>query len=87
MLDGKDITPLLRSADAPSPHQVLHWESGRQSAVRKGPWKLHGVQESFALYNIDQDPGESQDLSAENPHVVAELKQSLAEWRKTRATQ
>lgn len=43
--DGKDLTAVLKSADAPSPHKVFHWEFGggkanRQWAVRKGDWKL-----------------------------------------------
>ena len=38
---------MLNSPDAPSPHEVFHWESGggknnRQWAVRKGDWKLIG---------------------------------------------
>lgn len=45
--DGKDISAVLTSANAPSPHKVFHWESGggknnRQWAVRKGDWKLIG---------------------------------------------
>ena len=45
--DGKDISDVLDSSNAPSPHQVFHWESGggrtkRQWAVRKGDWKLIG---------------------------------------------
>jgi arylsulfatase A len=45
--DGKDLTAMLNSPDAPSPHEVFHWESGggknnRQWAVRKGDWKLIG---------------------------------------------
>jgi arylsulfatase A-like enzyme len=47
-IDGKSLVPVIRSADAPSPHRVLHWQSGRgiggkpQWAVRRGPWKLIG---------------------------------------------
>ncbi|MEO1978939.1 MAG: sulfatase-like hydrolase/transferase, partial [Fuerstiella sp.] len=45
--DGKDISDVLQSANAQSPHKVFHWESGggkknRQWAVRKGDWKLIG---------------------------------------------
>jgi len=45
--DGKDISAVLQSSDAKSPHNVFHWESGggkknRQWAVRKGDWKLIG---------------------------------------------
>jgi arylsulfatase A-like enzyme len=45
-IDGKDILPVLRSATAPSPHKVLHWQwpiwgsDKQQWAVREGDWKL-----------------------------------------------
>ncbi|MCA9065225.1 MAG: sulfatase-like hydrolase/transferase [Planctomycetaceae bacterium] len=43
--DGENLTPVLQSANAPTPHQVFHWQSGGsanrpQWAIRKGPWKL-----------------------------------------------
>jgi arylsulfatase A-like enzyme len=46
-LDGKSIVSVINSADAQSPHDVFHWQSGGgkqnpQWAVRKGPWKLIG---------------------------------------------
>ncbi|MCA9049791.1 MAG: sulfatase-like hydrolase/transferase [Planctomycetaceae bacterium] len=45
--DGKDISAVLQSSTAPSPHVVFHWQSGGsrnrpQWAVRKGDWKLIG---------------------------------------------
>lgn len=45
-LDGLSLTPVLKLADAPSPHKVLHWQVGNgpnaQWAVRHGDWKLIG---------------------------------------------
>ena len=46
-IDGHDITPVIRSADAESPHAQFHWQSGGgrggpQWAVREGNWKLIG---------------------------------------------
>lgn len=46
-LDGASLVPVLRSADAPSPHESLHWMVGSdpqraQWAVRRGGWKLIG---------------------------------------------
>ncbi len=43
--DGQDLTAVLNSGAATTPHAVFHWESGggknnRQWAVRKGDWKL-----------------------------------------------
>ena len=57
--------------------------NGRQ-AVRKGPWKLvHMAIRSDApyleLYNLDEDPGETHDLSASMPEKVQELKALMDE--------
>ncbi|WLD11013.1 sulfatase-like hydrolase/transferase [Planctellipticum variicoloris] len=45
-IDGLSLTPVLKSADAPSPHKTLHWQVGNgpnaQWAVRHGDWKLIG---------------------------------------------
>ncbi len=37
--DGLDVLPMLADA-APSPHGDLYWEMGRQTAIRRGRWKL-----------------------------------------------
>jgi len=47
-LDGQSLMPLITNPQAPSAHQVLHWQFGSyddtkaQWAVRKGDWKLIG---------------------------------------------
>lgn len=45
-IDGLSLTPVLKSADAPSPHKTLHWQVGNgpnaQWSVRHGDWKLIG---------------------------------------------
>ena len=45
-IDGKSLVPVIRSAEAPTPHEVLHWQVGTgktaQWAVRQGEWKLIG---------------------------------------------
>ena len=45
-IDGQSLVPVLKSADAPSPHNVLHWQVGLGKdptwAVREGDWKLIG---------------------------------------------
>src|SRR5213082_1763861 len=38
-LDGRDVLPVLADG-APSPHRDLFWEMGRQTAIRRGNWKL-----------------------------------------------
>ena len=36
-LNGRSLVPVLQSANAPSPHDVLQWRLGDQWAVRQGP--------------------------------------------------
>jgi len=45
--DGRDMTDVVKSSGAKSPHDVFHWQSGGgkndpQWAVRSGDWKLIG---------------------------------------------
>ncbi len=51
------------------------------SSGRRGPFKL--VHESktnhAALYNLDSDPTEQRDISAEQPEIAAQLTQALME--------
>ncbi|HWI57052.1 MAG TPA: sulfatase-like hydrolase/transferase, partial [Bacillota bacterium] len=86
-LNGRSLVPVLRSADAPSPHDVLHWRLGDQWAVRQGPWKLlhnpndqadahklaPGDKEWF-LVNVEADPGEQTNLAARHPEMLERLR-------------
>jgi len=52
--------------------------------VRKGDWKLHQYFEdgAFELYNLSEDIGEKNDLSASETEKLQELKKVLEDWRK-----
>jgi arylsulfatase A len=86
-LNGASLAPVIRSASAPSPHQVLQWRLGNQWAVRDGPWKLlHNpndgadpnklkpADKEWFLANIEQDPGEQTNLARQFPEKVEELR-------------
>lgn len=53
------------------------------SAMRQGKWKLHEYFEDGALelYDLENDPGERNNLADELPEKVAELHQVLRKWR------
>ncbi len=87
-LNGRSLVPVLRSASAPSPHDALHWKVGQQWAVRQGDWKLlHDpidpaspnkpelFEQHWFLANIAKDPGERSNVAAQNPDIVARLRQ------------
>jgi arylsulfatase/arylsulfatase A len=78
---------------APSPHEDFLYfgfyasdaeeqEAPIPCAIRQGPWKLHvrsGPRELDPplLFHLDDDPGESRDLAADQPEVVARLRARL----------
>lgn len=94
--DGHDISPVIRSATATSPHDVFHWQSGRgpsgpQWAVRRGDWKLiANPRETMAgaaplkvrrfLVNLAQSLSEQDNLADQYPETVQELEQLHEEW-------
>ena len=91
-IDGKSIVPVIESASAPSPHEVLHWETGKHWAVRQGDWKLvHNgpattrdgrkiPQVKDFLSNLADDVTETKNLAEAHPDIVQRLTQLHEEW-------
>ena len=91
-IDGKSIVGIIESQDAPSPHDVLHWETGKHWAVREGDWKLvHNgpaterdgrkiPQVENFLSNLAEDVTETKNLADEHPDVVKRLTRLHQEW-------
>ncbi len=94
ILDGKDITPLLKEIEgATTPHEAFFYRRGLDLyAIRSGPWKLFvrdnqaplpGQRkseriEAGTLYHLERDIGETTNVAADHPDVVDRL-QKLAE--------
>ncbi|MDA7921035.1 sulfatase-like hydrolase/transferase [Verrucomicrobiales bacterium] len=81
-LDGKNMLPAL-TGETGKLHDHLFWSSGGQKgtwAVRSDQWKLTGVKGESWLYDLESDVGETTDLAAENPKIVAELKSAFDNW-------
>lgn len=62
--------------------KVFGWELHSRIGIRKGDWKLIKIPGRFGnggweLYNIENDPGEFNDLSQQNEQKLAEL---IIEW-------
>ena len=79
-LDGIDITSALKGEALDKPHEFLYWDYGHcrrfyDQAVRSGDWKsirLGKEKGRVQLYDLATDPGETQDVAADHPEVVAE---------------
>jgi arylsulfatase A-like enzyme len=88
-LDGVDVLPMAADG-APSPHADVYWEMGRQTAVRRGNWKLvlngqlvEGAppRDDVFLADVDADLGERVNLQERYPELVAELRSAAQRWR------
>ncbi len=92
-LDGTDLSDLLSTADSEISRPYLVWDTGHETAVRQGDWKLrtartddHAKHEMVELelgeflYNLADDPGEKSNLASRHPEIVRQLKQVYQEW-------
>ncbi len=84
--DGTSFAPTLFGKPSnQAKAEFLYWEFpgyGGQQAVRRGDWKAvrqgllrtkHPDAIQTELYNLADDPGEKQNVAAEQPQIVAEL--------------
>lgn len=84
--DGVCMAPtLLGVPRKQKQHEHLYWEfheRGFAQAVRMGPWKAvrlpGGVLE---LYDLQADPGETTNVAANQPKIMARIRQCLADAR------
>ena len=92
-LDGVNLMPFLTGDKKGSPHDALYWRFGKQMAIRAGDFKLvrydtnadtqSGKREPVSeakLYNLQDDIGETKDLSAAMPDKVKELQKQWDQW-------
>jgi len=90
-LDGKNLWPLITSGKV-EPREDIFFAQGSGGKVRLSvhhrEWKLvretpaSGGEGNNYLFHIEEDPAESNDLSAKNPRLVADLVRKIEDWRK-----
>lgn len=76
-LSNPDSVDLIHQKD-----DTVGWELFGHGALRKGDWKITFLAKPYGdeiwhLYNIKNDPGETKDLSEENPEKYQEL---IKDW-------
>jgi len=93
-IDGMDLSPILTGTNDLLAHDTLVWDTGHETAVRFGKWKLrtasskdHADYEMTELelgeflYNLEKDPGEKNNLAEEYPDTLDMLKEIHRTWK------
>lgn len=80
-LDGQSLLPLIdeREFERSLPLGFLH---GDAAAWHEGRWKIHrgSAEEPFALYDLEDDPAEANDLALEQAKRVEAMAARLQAW-------
>ena len=82
--DGISIVPTLLGEVQEQIHPYLYWDYGHareryDQAVRMGKWKgiRLGAGSDMALYNLEEDIGEENDLASVYPEIVRRLEEDM----------
>ena len=94
-LDGRDITPLLTAAGSVERDVFCYYRGTRLFAARRGQWKAHFITQAAygapkpetheppLLFDLEADPGESFNVAADHPDVIAQITAAVARHRAT----
>jgi uncharacterized sulfatase len=79
-MDGVDLIPYATGQATGAPHEALFWRSGASQSALVDGWKLNVSDPPGRtwLFDMNADPNEQNDLSAERPEKLAELQAALA---------
>ena len=79
----------LRAGISELGRRKLFWEYGEQQAMRDGPWKLlkqpinkNSEETTISLFNLDDDLGETTDLSDQEAQRVKRMSAAIDKWTK-----
>ncbi|MDN3686239.1 sulfatase family protein [Cyclobacterium jeungdonense] len=80
-LDGANISPLIQNKSE-TRQTFIPFKFQKQQAIMDNRFKLYSADngESFALFDLQNDPGETIDIAAANPEKVAALSGELENW-------
>jgi hypothetical protein len=81
-IDGASLLPYIDGRDEIRTHPIA-FEFKDQLALIGDRFKLYSSNggKSFELYDIVEDPEETEDIGSAHPEIVEQMKQRLMEWR------
>jgi arylsulfatase A-like enzyme len=77
-LDGCDLSPLLRSGDAPWPDRLLFSTWGGKVTVRS---QTHRLDPDGRLFDLVEDPGQTTPCNEQEPELARRLTDAVGAWR------
>ncbi len=89
-VEGISITPILKNPNSPLKRTTLYWHyphyyqtTSPVSSIRQRQWKLMEFHEDghLELYDLESDPGETNNQAESRPPLVTNLQAKLQAWR------
>jgi arylsulfatase A-like enzyme len=83
-IDGVSLLPLIEGKTVKRAVPVA-FESGRQVALMEGRYKIYSKDggASYAIFDLHADAGETTDVAATKPEMLAAMKAKLDRWRQS----
>ncbi len=78
-LQGEDFSPLF-AGQSISRDEPLYWQWAKGRAVRDDDWKLVSWNNKWELYNLENDPTETNNLIEENQEKAIALQEAYETW-------
>lgn len=90
-IEGRSLMPLLRNPQAPWEDRTLFTHVGRwavgqppaklsKCSLRNTRYSLVHEKNEWELFDLQQDPGQEHDISAEHPEIVKQLATTYDRW-------
>jgi arylsulfatase A-like enzyme len=83
-MQGESLLPVF-SGENVKRQKPIFWEWRRGKAVYADSYKIvkEGLDQPWELYNIENDPTETENLSETNAEKVKEMEQLFNDWKST----
>ena len=82
--EARSFVPLLQEKNKWDDERTLYWEHENGKAVRKGNWRLTALANGgWQLFDLEHDLSETNNLAAEYPDKVREMKTLWNTWARS----
>lgn len=82
--EGRSLLPLLQGSGKWDGERTMYWEHENGRAIRKGDWRLTALSGAgWQLFNMKNDYSETNNVAAEYPDKVREMKTLWNTWAKS----